>query len=132
MEWTMTDQAEFLRTVKESLSSAQAKASARFETISGDARRLFDDLVERGRVSQKDLSERFQKLTDSEARGRVEELSKRVRELQTKAMEFVDAASREQAAALAAELRKLVDRLETLAKKDESHASHANGASTLQ
>ncbi len=127
----MTEQAEFLKSVKDSFSSAQAKASARIETLSGDARKLFDDLVERGRVSQKDISERFQHLTGAETGGRIEELSKRVRELQTKAVEFVDSASRDQAGVLAAELRKLADRLETLAKKDET-APNADGASTLQ
>jgi polyhydroxyalkanoate synthesis regulator phasin len=126
----MTEQAEFLKSVKDSFSSAQAKATARIETLSGDARKLFDDLVERGRVSQKDLSEKFQKLTGAETRGRIEELSRRVRELQTKAVEFVDSASRDQAGALAAELRKLADRLETLARKDDSVAH--DGASTLQ
>lgn len=127
-------QAEFIKNVKDSFSSAQQKATARFEELSGDARKLFDDLVERGRTSQKDLTERLQKLTGAEYASRVEEISKRVRELQTKAVEFVDSASREQAATLAAELRRLADRLESLAKKraeDESTPT-TDGGTTLQ
>lgn len=124
-------QAEFLKSFKDSFSSAQQKATARFETLSGDARKLFDDLVERGRTSQKDLTERLQKLTGAEYASRLEELSRRVKELQTKAVEFVDAASREQASTLATELRRLADRLEALAKKDVRE-TNGNGATTLQ
>lgn len=135
---TMAEQTEFFKTVREGLTSAQAKATQRFEALEGDARKALTGLVEKGKVSQRDVVERLNRLASSgvinekvkpaaeEALRRVsateykqalEELGKKVRETREKAVAFVDTTGREQAGALAVELHRFADRLEKLAKK---------------
>ncbi len=136
----MVEQSEFFKTVREGFSSVQAKASQRFEALEGDARKALNDLVEKGKLSQKDLFDRLGRLTKSpvvqervkpaeealrkvfhsEYRQTLEDLTLKVRETRHKARNFVGATSRDQALALAGELRKFADRLEKLAKKAEA------------
>lgn len=133
-------QTEMLKGVRETLAAAQSKAAATFASLDGDARKLFEQLVERGRSQQQEIGERlvkladgnavfrqvkpgvedaFRHLTHAEYRALAEQLSKTVRELQGRAIGAFDAASREQAKGLSVELRKLADRLEALARKAE-------------
>jgi len=144
------EQAEFLKTVRKSLTDAQARAAARIETLEGDAKKALGDLVERGRHSQKDIADRLQKIAQSgiiqqkvrpaaeeafkkvgglDYRARMDkmgqELGGRVRELQHRAAEYVGASSRQQVLSLAGELRKLGEKMEKLATKEEQAAEKA-------
>ncbi len=137
----MAEQVEFFKSVREGFSAVQAKATHRFEALEGDARKALNELVEKGRVSQKDLRDRLgrlakspvvqekvmpaaeealRKVTHAEYRQTIDELAKKVRETREKARTFVDSTSREQAIALAGELRKFADRLEKLATRVEA------------
>jgi hypothetical protein len=127
----MAEQTEFFKTVREGITSAQAKATQRFEALEGDARKALDGLVEKGKASQKDIVERLGKLAQAEViqqkvKPAAEEAFKKVAsaeykqtldELAKKARTFVDTTSREQAGVIAGELRKFADRLEKLAQK---------------
>lgn len=113
----MNQQTEFFRTVRETVTAAQAKATARIDAIEGDARKALTGLVEKGKESQKDLTALLDKKMP-EYRARVEEIGKRVKDAQTRAVGFVDETSRGQAAAIAGELRRIADRLDAASKKD--------------
>jgi hypothetical protein len=110
----MSEQADFLKNVRSRLNEVQSRASARIDTLNEDARKAFEDLVEKGRESQKDISERFQKV---DYRTRVEKLTRKVKEAQGRAVSYVDATSREQAAAVAENLRRFASRLDQIARK---------------
>lgn len=110
----MPEQTEFLKNVRERFTGVQSKATERWGALNQDARKVFDGLVEKGRVSQRDLSERLQKAGYV---GKVEELTRRVKEAQGRAASFVDTTSRDSAAAVAENLRKVASRLDQLAQK---------------
>lgn len=130
------DQTEILKSVRETFHSAQVKATARIDAFNVDAKKAFTELVEKGRTSQKDIAERLGKagselekrvkpvadgligkVGSPEVRTKVEEIGKKAKEAQSKAIQYVDTTSREQAAVFAGELRKLADRLEKLSQK---------------
>lgn len=135
------EQAEFMSSVRRGFTAAQAVATARLESLNGDARRVFDDLVERGKTSQRDITERLQRIARAEAvqekmrpveeafrkvqvaeyRARLEsltrELTRRLSELQQSARGLVETASREQLHTAALELRRVADLLETLSRR---------------
>lgn len=99
----MTQQVEFLKNV---FTKAQTNATERLGA-----------LVEKGKASQKDLSERIAKLDLAKVSPKVEEIQKRVKTAGESAYSYVDSTGRTQAANVAAELRKLADRLEKVAQK---------------
>lgn len=100
----MMQQTEFFKNVRESVVAAQARATEKIGSIEGEARRVIDGLVERGRESL------------PQAKAKVEGLQKR-------ALGFVDTASREQAVVVADGLRKWAERLEKMAVKDSPAAT---------
>src|SRR4051812_27424400 len=61
-ERIMTQQTEFLKNVRETFTKAQTNAAQRLGALEGDARKVIGGLVEKGRASQKDLSEKLSKL----------------------------------------------------------------------
>jgi hypothetical protein len=105
----MSEQAEFLKNVRERLNGVQT----RLETLNHDAKKVFDDLAEKGRESQKDLATRLQKA----------DLGRKVREARGRAVSYVDTASRERAASVAENLRRVASRLDQVARR--ASASHA-------
>lgn len=139
---------EFLR---EPLEAAQA----RLEAFEEEAQKVFKDLVAKGRESRKDvavlvqrlskqdwnideLRGRFGKLRETskeragELRGRAEgfrtDAVEKLEDLQTKAIEFLGVASREQVMELSRELEKLarrLDRGDRSAKKAKKPAKRA-------
>jgi hypothetical protein len=118
----MSEQTDFLKTVREGLSAVQTVATRRFEALEGDARKVLGDFVEKGRDSQKELIERLSRLTanGSSLEGVVQSL----KDAGGKAVAFVDTAGREQAVTLAGELRRIAELLEKVAvKKDEAATS---------
>jgi hypothetical protein len=106
----MSEQREFLKGVRERLNGVQTRASSRLETLNHDAKKVFDDLAEKGRESQKDLTSRLQKILP-------EDLGKKVREVRGRAVSYVDSASRERAAAVAENLRRVASRLDHVARR---------------
>jgi hypothetical protein len=102
----MSQQAEFLKNVRETFVKAQTNATQRLGA-----------LVEKGKASQKDISDRLSKIDLAKVAPTVEELQKRVLQARESALTYVDATGRTQAGNVAAELRKLADRLEKLAQK---------------
>lgn len=144
----MSEQVEFFKSVREGFSAVQAKATQRIEALEGDAKKALNELVEKGRLSQKDLIERlgriakvqdkvkpaaeeaWRKVSSAEYKQTLEELTRKVKETREKARTFVDSTSREQAAALAGELRRFAERLDKLAKKAESEPSEAEPVPT--
>lgn len=118
----MSEQTDFLKTVREGLSAVQTVATRRLEALEGDARKVLGDFVEKGRDSQKELIERLSRLTanGSSLEGVVQSL----KDAGGKAVAFVDTAGREQAVTLAGELRRIAELLEKVAvKKDEAATS---------
>lgn len=105
----MMQQPEFFKNVRESVVAAQSRATEKFGSIEGEARKVIDGLVERGRESL------------PQAKAKVEGLQKR-------ALGFVDTASREQAVVVADGLRKWATRLEKMAIKGEVEANDAASA----
>lgn len=97
----MLQQSEFVKNVRASVQSAQARATEKLGALEGEARKVIDGLVERGRGSL------------PQAKARVDELQKR-------ALIFVDSTSREQASVVAGGLRKWAERLEKVAVRDDS------------
>lgn len=122
---------EFLR---EPLQAAQE----RLEAFEEEAQKVFKDLVQKGRASRKDFADLVQRLSKqekvNELRGRVDRLREegkeraqvwrgkaetfrsdavdRLENLQSKAIEFLGVATREQVEELSRELDKLVRRLD--------------------
>jgi uncharacterized membrane protein YheB (UPF0754 family) len=118
----MSVQAEFLKNVRDNISTVQAKASARIESLNGSARKIISEVVEKGKTSQKDISERLSKIASPEViqqkvKPVAEEAIKRVTEASTKAKTYVDTTSREQAAAFAGGLHKMADRIGQIGHK---------------
>lgn len=103
----MLQQSEFVKNVRAGVQSAQARATEKLGAIEGEARKVLDGLVVRGRE------------TLPQARARVDELQKR-------ALVFVDNASREPTKVVAGGLRRFADRLEKVAGRDA--ASSDTGA----
>ena len=60
----MFNQQQFLKTVLNGLDAAQSQVSSRMGTLEGDARRLFGELVEKGRASQKDVESRLHRVRE--------------------------------------------------------------------
>lgn len=108
----MAEQVEFLKTVRERFSGVQA----RLGTLNDDARKVFEGLVEKGRESQKDLSERLQKVAVPAYKTRIGAISRKVKAAQGRAVTYVDSTSRDRAAAVAENLRKVASRLDQLAR----------------
>lgn len=94
----MMQQPEFFKNVRESVVAAQSLASEKFGALEGEARKVIDGLVERGRESL------------PQAKAKVEDLQKR-------AIDFVDTTSREQVVVVAGGLRKWADKLERIVVK---------------
>lgn len=94
----MMQQTEFFKTVRDSVVAAQSRATEKFGAIEGEARKVIDGLVERGRESL------------PQAKAKVEGFQKR-------AFDFVDTTSREQVVVVAGGLRKWADRLERIVVK---------------
>jgi len=137
-------QTQAWESVRTAIGGARAKAAAGFASLDADARKLFEQLVARGRTQQTEIAERLAKLTESnevlkqvrpgvdeafrhlnasEYKALADQLSKTVRALQTRAIGALDVASREQARTLANELRRLAERLELLARKQDAAAA---------
>jgi TRAP-type C4-dicarboxylate transport system substrate-binding protein len=110
----MAEQVEFLKNVREQFTGVQTRASARLETLNDDARKVFDGLVEKGRESQRDLAERLENAAIDGYKARVAELTRKVRAAQGRAATYVDVTSRDRAAAVAQNLRKVASRLDQL------------------
>jgi len=108
----MTEQVDFVKTVRNRFAGVQA----RLGTLNDDARKVFDGLVEKGRESQKDLSVRLQKVAVPEYKARLEEITRKVKAAQGRAATYVDSTSRDRAAAVAENLRKVASRLDELAR----------------
>jgi DNA-binding Lrp family transcriptional regulator len=111
----MSEQTDFLKTVREGLTSVQTVAARRLEALEGDARKALGELVEKGRDSQKELAERLGRLTASGSA--LEGVVQSLRGAGGRAVAFVDATGREQAVSLAGELRRIADLLEKVAVK---------------
>lgn len=107
----MMQQTEFFKNVRDSVVAVQSRATEKFGAIEGEARKVIDGLVERGRESL------------PQAKAKVEGLQKR-------AIGFVDTASREQVVVVADGLRKWADRLEKIVVKDDSAEASTTGDST--
>lgn len=129
------NQAELLGSVRKGIEAAQAVATTRLETLEGDARKVLSGLVEKGRDSQRNLTQRIQRIAESEAirnsvrpvenvfrrvpvselrdlvEKRVDELSRRFEGLRTNTRGLLVTASREQLEVLVRELRRIADRL---------------------
>jgi polyhydroxyalkanoate synthesis regulator phasin len=138
---------EFLR---EPLESAQQ----RLEAFEEEAQKVFKDLVQKGRASRKDFATLVQRLSkqdwNTELRGRFGKLRAQgkvratqwrgkaesfradamdtLEDLQSKAIEFLGVASREQVEELARELEKLVKRLDRSDKPAAVKKGKARGA----
>lgn len=97
----MLQQSEFIKNVRATVQSAQARATEKLGAIEGEARKVIDGLVERGKESL------------PQARAQLDELQKR-------AVVFVDTTSREQAGVVAGGLRKWAERLEKVAVREPS------------
>jgi len=94
----MALQAEFLKSVRDNLNTVQAKATARIESLNGSARKMISDVVEKGKHSQKDLSERLSKIAPSDliqqkVKPAAEQAMKRATEVGNKAKSYVNAAA---------------------------------------
>jgi hypothetical protein len=111
----MSDQTDFLKTVRVGLSTVQTVATRRLEALDGNARKALGDLVEKGRDSQKELLERLGRLTANGST--LEGVVHTLKGAGGKAVAFVDATGREQAVTLAGELRRIADLLEKVAVK---------------
>ncbi|MFT3915696.1 MAG: hypothetical protein QM704_16745 [Anaeromyxobacteraceae bacterium] len=115
-------------------------AQARVEVLEGEAKRVLEDLMARGRESRRDLEHLLQRLSRQdwsfpevreritrlkgqgvELRGKAEafraEAVERVMELQGRAIQFLGAASRDQVDELSRELDKLARRLDRAESK---------------
>lgn len=128
-------QTELLDSVRKGIEAAQNVAANRLTGIEDDARKVVSELVEKGRHGQRNLSQRLQRLAENEAlRNRVrpvedalkklplnelravvekavEDLGRRVGELQHTTRGFVEGASREQLLLVVRELRRVADLL---------------------
>jgi len=105
----MPVQTEFAKSVRERLNTAQHRASERLEGANADARKHIDKLVEKGRESQRDLSGKLRKGAD--------DWTRRVKQARGKAATYVDSTSRDSAAAVAENLRRVASRLDRIAKR---------------
>lgn len=144
----MLAQSEFIKNVREGVVSVQEKATARLESLNGDARRRLEGLVERGRESQRDLADRLQKLAQSpviqervrpaaegalrrvageDYKARVEkigdEVTRRVKTLQEQASRFAGEAAKERVNVLAGGLRRIAGRLSKASEEVEAAAA---------
>lgn len=133
--------------VPEFLREPLVAAQARLEQFEEDAQRVLKDLLDKGRASRKDIEQivvrlskqdfslpevklRLEKLRDqgaeraAEWRGRAEsfrsEALDRVLELQTRAVQFLGVATREQVEELSKELEQLSRRLDRAAKGEKT------------
>lgn len=145
------NQTELLSSVRKGFEAAQVVATTRLESLEGDAKRVVTDLFEKGRNSQRQLTERIQRIADSETvrnsvrpvedafrkvpvselRTKVEkaidDLARRFGHLQANTRDALETASREQLQVLARELRRIAERLAELA--GETSSSDTEGAS---
>ncbi len=60
----MFSQQQLVKTVLGGLDAAQSQASARLGDLEGDARRVFSELVEKGRASQRDVESRLNRVRE--------------------------------------------------------------------
>lgn len=140
-------QTELIDTVRKTFEAAQAVAATRLEGLEGDARKVVSELVEKGRHSQRNIAERLQRLAESQllrqrvrpvedalkklpitdlrstVEKAVDDLSKRVSELQNNTREFVEGASREQLLVVIRELRRVADLLSGLVEEEGAEKS---------
>jgi hypothetical protein len=116
-----------------------ASAQARVEVLEGEAKKVLEDLMARGRASRRDLEHLLHRLSKQdwsfpEVRDRITKLKgqgeelrgkaeafradavERVTELQGRAVQFLGAASRDQVEELSRELDKLARRLDRAEK----------------
>jgi hypothetical protein len=132
-----------MRGVSQLLREPMGAAQARMEQMEREVRRVLEDLMARGRASRRELEQLLHRLsrqdwtfpelrlrlgklrgqgldTAAEWRGKVEafrtEALERVMELQSRAVQFLGAASREQVTELHRELDKLARRLDRAEK----------------
>jgi predicted transcriptional regulator len=110
----MSEQPEFLKTVRTTVEGMQSKATERLEAWNRDARRTFDGLVEKGRSSQRDLAGRLQKAAE---KVQANELSRKVKEAQERAVILVNTTSRDRAHDVAENLRRVATRIDEFVQR---------------
>lgn len=118
----MSEQPEFIRTVRATVEDVQSKASQRWDAWNKDARKTFEGLIEKGRVSQKDLAGRLQKAAE---KTHVTDLPRKVKEAQERAVALVNTTSRDQAKVVAEHLRKVATRIDQLVQQPAGQAPSA-------
>ncbi len=108
------------RRVTEFLKEPLEVANARLEEFEEGAQRILKGLVEKGRATRKDFTNRVQRLSKQEwnLRARADSLRAdalaRIEDLQAKAVNFLGIATREQVKDLSLELERLAKRLEKM------------------
>lgn len=108
-------QKELFKNVRAGLEAAQQKATARLETLNGDARRALEGLITRGRESQRELSEKLQQVARPEQiEEKLRPVADRVTAARTRVIDLASTKARGQAAVLASELRRWATRLDGL------------------
>lgn len=98
----MSEKKDFLTSVRENLTQVQKTATAKVETLNGSAKKIFTEVVEKGKASQKNITVKLH------------ETAKPAEAVLKKARTYVDSASREQAKAFAGNLRKVAARLDQI------------------
>jgi SMC interacting uncharacterized protein involved in chromosome segregation len=143
-------EAQRSKKVPEFLREPFEATQARLEAFEEEAQRMFKDLMQKGRESRKDFADLVQRLSKQdwkmdELRGRLDRLRDtgktrasalrgraetfraeafdKLEDLQTKAIEFLGVASREQVLELSRELEKLARRLDRDAKPKAKKAA---------